>query len=102
LKEGKIQQLRGYYANRTIYSVGFSLVLLHNVCLVCEGLKWLDFSDDYRELVNKIIEVIEKITYKEKEHVLDQVWNDFKVWSELELASAPTKLRGGKHERNRN
>lgn len=34
----------------------------------------------YRELVNKLIEAIEKITYEEKERVLDQVMNDFMMW----------------------
>ena len=47
LKEGKIiQPFRGYYANKTRYGMGISPVLLHNVILVCEGLDWLDFSDD--------------------------------------------------------
>jgi len=47
LKEGKIiQPFRGYYANKTRYGMGVSPVLLHNVILTCEGLDWLDFSDD--------------------------------------------------------
>ena len=37
----------------------------------------------YRELVNKLIEVIERITYKEKERVLEQVMNDFSLWKSL-------------------
>jgi len=53
----------------------------------------------YRELVNKLIEVIEKITYKEKEHVLDQVWNDMMVWRELGEFPAPIKHEERKHER---
>lgn len=34
----------------------------------------------YREIINKLIEAVEQITYKEKEKVLDQVMNDFAVW----------------------
>jgi len=44
----------------------------------------------YREIINKLIEAIEQITYKEKERALDQVMRDFHVWREFELASAPT------------
>jgi len=44
----------------------------------------------YRELVNKLIEAMEQITYKEKEKVLDAVMCDFQVWKEYGVLPAPT------------
>lgn len=36
----------------------------------------------YREIINKLIETIEQITYREKEKVIDQVLSDFYTWKE--------------------
>lgn len=76
-----------------------ALISLFHECL---EYRLRNLISPYREVINKLIEVIEKITYKEKERVLDQIWNDFKVWSELEHASAPTNKKAEKHGRNGN
>jgi len=48
----------------------------------------------YRKIINSLIEAIEEITYKEKERVLEQVMNDFSVWSSLEAE----RLDSANHE----
>lgn len=48
----------------------------------------------HREIINKLIEAIEQITYKEKERILDQVMRDFSVWKELGPAPTSRDKRG--------
>ena len=79
-----------------------------------ENQAWISFTHEviefrlrpvlkvYRDLVNHLISIIEKIAYERKEEALNLLLSDMTVWKKFSDSLTPTELREEKHERNRN
>ena len=68
----------------------------HSLFHECLEYRFRSLITPYREVINKLIETIESLTYKEKEKVLAQIMTDFSVWKSFEETSGSTDGKAGK------